>query len=83
MAIITQYVMLLVALLALIFLETEIWTMLILKHAPKTQQCITEIVEDVLAIQDAKQDQEQGLALTKMPIPVHGLTTKKMMVSEI
>lgn len=57
--------------------------MLILKHAPKTQQCITEIVEDVLAIQDAKQDQEQGLALTKMPIPVHGLTTKKMMVSEI
>jgi len=81
-AIIIQYVMPLVALLDLIFLETETLTMPIPKHVSRIQQFTTEIVEDVLVIQDAKQDQEQGLALTKMPIPVHGPTTKKMMASE-
>ena len=82
MAIITQHVMLLVALPALIFLETEIWTMPILKHVSRTQQFTIEIVEDVLAIQDVKQGQEQELVLTKMPTPAHGLTTKKMMEFE-
>ena len=83
MAIITQYVMPLVAQLDLIFLEIETWTMLILKHAPKTQQCITETVEDALATQDAKQDQEQELVLIKTPTPAPELTIKKMMASEI
>ena len=82
MAIITQHVMLLVALPALIFLETEIWTMPILKHVSRTQQFTIEIVEDVLAIQDVKQGQEQELILIKTPTPAHGLTTKKMMASE-